>query len=749
MRGGVRRARLRDRCEYPGLPPPSLCTRGLAGANLSAACAVSGGNAASGQAMRALRGAAANGPGPRGHLADGHRNLTRAGVGRMGVSGIGSTTRTAVPARDRRVFSHGRIVLGLTRHELRASVRTPGLWFPPALWFLFPLLGAQAPDAAQVLKDAAGLAVFAGLLAAALVVSLPSRTAGAGAGDVVGGLPAARELAAGRVLAGRVSATVLALLPFPAAALLAAAHGHAPAAPPAIAAVYLATALPAAWLGAAGGLAAGTVLRDLRLAFLAVFLVGAAAIAAFGLQTVLTPFGAFDLQLQTVLSVAGGMGPLGGLLAWHALALSGLAAAVSALAAGTARSRGRAGWLCVCGGSALLLCGFFGYSAALARFAVGPFPASGGLAPSQGWQVEQATVTIDLGWRSTATADLRLQNAGTRPLAAVPLRMPPGLTAAAVRLAGGGTAVPVGPEIRLPAAVAPGGTVDLQVRYGGRWTAFGGRAAYTLIRSAAPGRLILAGLGPAQWLPTPAAAGAPVSDFPLTLHLTGAVPAVTFCNLAPTGPDGWRGSGAAVVAVACFGGGFQGAGSGMAEVWTAGAGRGGAAMAPVLRRVEGALAGCLRVPPVPVGIVALPPAVQFGGFGLSYDLRRYGDPAAVMPSISNVALWNVPSAAWAAASAVWGSGGAGSDGTLRPWLIALLPPAAALRAGLPTPAGGVIGLAAGMAPAQVEGVQTALRHIPPQAGCDLLAALHTLDEEGRLSGATIAEATDLAQVGRG
>ena len=101
--------------------------------------------------------------------------------------------------------------------------------------------------------------------------------------DIVGVLPARRYVAAGRTLAALLAATALVLLCPLLAGIAAVVRGHDPLPAFPLLGLYLAAALPAAWVGAGAGLLAGTVVRDPRLALLAVFGGGAAAIAASGL----------------------------------------------------------------------------------------------------------------------------------------------------------------------------------------------------------------------------------------------------------------------------------------------------------------------------------------------------------------------------------------------------------------------------------------------------------------------------------
>lgn len=63
----------------------------------------------------------------------------------------------------------------LARHERALYRRTLALWAAPALWVLQVIL-LTGVDLRLGLQDAAGTAWFAGLMGAALAVSLPART---------------------------------------------------------------------------------------------------------------------------------------------------------------------------------------------------------------------------------------------------------------------------------------------------------------------------------------------------------------------------------------------------------------------------------------------------------------------------------------------------------------------------------------------------------------------------------------------
>ena len=226
---------------------------------------------------------------------------------------------------------------GVARHESAVSARTPALWVAPALWALAPvfylLRSGSLPAALGITTTQS---YFAGLLTAAVAVSLPGRTRAARATDLLAGLPGADLVAAGRVLAALWAATALAAMAPVVGLVVAALRGLPLAGSVGPLGTYLAI-LPTVWVEAMLGQLAGTVIRDMRLAALVVFLGGVAARAVQSDPLALTPWGAWHLSD----SGAGGPDALPWpwhlLLPWHVLAM--VATAALGVAAGLWRRR--------------------------------------------------------------------------------------------------------------------------------------------------------------------------------------------------------------------------------------------------------------------------------------------------------------------------------------------------------------------------------------------------------------------------
>jgi hypothetical protein len=631
----------------------------------------------------------------------------------------------------------------VARTESAVTARTVALWVAPTLWTLVVVAQMRNADLSTGLANATGTSFFAGLLAAALAVSLPGRTRGARAEDIVEIQPASWAVAAGRVLAALLAATALVAIAPAVGFLYALVRGVAVAGSAGPLGIYLAVVLPAAWVGAMLGMLAGTVVRDIRLAALLLLLGGAGAFAGGALNAVLTPLGAWDIvgDASTASAVPW---PLRPLLPWHVLAMTATAALGAVAAAGLLRRRTLGMALLALGGAAGVVAGTAGYTAVLSRFSVGH---AGQYAEATApWRVQRMAVTLRVGRSSVATDRMVLSNAGTGALQSVALHLPVGLAATAARVTGGQTLSP-GPVLRLPAAVPPGGSVDLTVTYGGRWTAFRTRQDNSLARAAGPARLVLQANpgGAFGWLPAPAKP----ASFPLTLRLTGAVPAPTFCSLSAVAPDTWRGTHDSAT---CLGeAGLHVVRAGSVELWSPHGGASLTTVAQTLNRQVAAVAACLGVPPVAVGAVATPGTSE--GWNNNFSLAHFGDSATIAP-VPQPGL-QVDFLAWTdATSLLWGPTAAppfAADPVLSFDLEQLVPPEAARRAGLPPPIvfvpssspaqGGSPGAAA---VARALG-PTSPNALSPQAGCALLANLRRLNAQGQLTDAAVTAAIAQAQ----
>lgn len=627
-----------------------------------------------------------------------------------------------------------RVVWGIARHELAVSGRT-ALW-----WLVLPLmvtLGANDP-------------ALAGMLAAALAVSLPGRTVRAHASDIVETLPQAGTVALGRALAALVLATALVLVGVAAnvgiTVLVTTLDGGS--LQPGVGSLgVVLLAVPAAWVGASLGLLAGRVVGE-RLAFLLVFLGGVGAAANVHLTPVLTPLGALDALGMN----AGALPlpwPLTPLLLWHGVALGGVAIGLAAAGSGGPRRAGLGRWLFGLGVGGVLV-GLGAYTLTLSGFAIRLHPRA--VHWTQDWTVQRMAVTLDVGAHSTATATVLLANAGKTPLGSVDLHLPAGLHLQSAHLAAGGTLSPE-PVLHLPVPVAAGGTTQLTLTYGGRWTAFG--RGNTLARAAVPGHLVLMARpdGVLGWLPAPSA---PQDTFPLTVRLTGAVPSAAFCTLPPVGPDTWAGTEDLQSPAGCLGQDMRLSRSGSAEVWTRDGGPAGHAQARSFGLVVGAVAGCLGVPAPHLGVMPAPLALNgqpWNPYGPTFGLRRSGDPTAVAPLYGQDASF----LAWSVVpSLLWGQGTtpfSRTDPFLPSDLLQLVPAAAARWAGLPpTGPNAVVPVHIHLSAPATQGgspgalaVQQALGHLSPQAGCALLAGLRRLDAHGQLTDAAITTAITRAE----
>ena len=665
------------------------------------------------------------------------------------VAHLRAESRPAGPARCIKLFEGGNalkpstrtwsVIWGVARNESAVSVRTAALWVAPALWAAVLVAQMQGTDLSTGLANATGSSFFAGLLAAALAVSLPGRTHAARAEDILESQPAAGTVAAGRVLAALWASAALVLIAPAVGFLYAFLRGVSVAGSTGPLGIYLAVVLPAAWVGAMLGMLAGTVLRDMRLAALALFLGGAAAFAGGALNAVLTPLGAWDI-VGDASSASAVPWPLRPLLPWHVLAMTATAALGAVAAAGLLRRRTLGMALLALGGAAGVVAGAAGYAAVLSGFSVGH---AGQYAEATApWRVQGMTVTLRVGRASVATDSMVLSNAGPVALQSVALHLPVGLAATAARVTGGQTLSP-GPVLRLPAAVPPGGSVDLTVTYGGRWTAFRTRQDNSLARAAGPGHLVLQANpgGAFGWLPAPAKP----ASFPLSLRLTGAVPAPTFCNLAAVAPETWQGTHDSAT---CVGeAGLQLVRAGSVEIWSPHGRPSLTTAAQTLNREVAAVAACLDVPGVAVGAVATPGTSE--GWNNNFSLARYGDSAVIAPVPAPLQL-QVDFLSWTDATGLlWGQTAESpfaADPFLSFDLQQLVPPEAARRAGLPPPIvfvpssspaqGGSPGAAA---VARALG-PTSPNALSPQAGCALLANLRHLNAQGQLTDAAVSAA---------
>jgi hypothetical protein len=640
----------------------------------------------------------------------------------------------------------------MARHESAVSARTVALWAAPTLWALVLVAQMRNADLQTALGNAAGVPFFAGLLAAALAVSLPGRTRGARAQDILDSLPASGAVAPGRVLAALWAATALVAIAPAAGVLYALLGGVSLAGSAGALGIYLAVVLPAAWVGAMLGGLAGTVVRDIRLAALVLFLGGVGAAFVARLHLVLTPLGAWDI-LGNASGAPAVPWPLRPLLPWHVLAMTSTAVLLGAAVAGLLRRRALGTAVLALGGVAGVVAGVAGYTATLSGFAV-PVGFSGqATGAASPWQVQRMAVTLRVGRPSVATDSMVLSNAGTGPVASVALHLPVGLAATAARITGGQTLVP-GPVLHLPSAVPPGGSVRLTVTYGGRWTAFHYRWDNTLARAAGPGHLVLtpnAG-GRYGWLPAPSPFQIP--SFPLTLRLTGDTPSPTFCNLPAVAPDTWQGTvnPQGSLGFTCLGdAGLHLARAGSVELWSSNDGASLTGAARMLNREVAAVASCLGVPDVPLGAVFAP--VTSEGWSAGFTLSRYGDRTQIAvvqgPAQPQSPLSPFGFLAWSdATSFLWGQAPAPSRQaapgvSLGFELRQLVPAVAARRAGLPPSA--VFGPTPSNLSPGAAAVATALGRLSPQGGCALLASLRQLDAQGELTDAAATAAITHAE----
>lgn len=614
--------------------------------------------------------------------------------------------------------------LGIAGYELAVSARTPVFWAAPGLWVLVLIsqIHFGGGDLRTGLQSAGGGAYIAGFLAAALAVTLPARTKAAAAQDIVGVMPAERSVAAGRMLAAMAAAALLVLCAPLGGVIFALVGGSPTAGFLAALPLYLALSLPAAWVGAGLGLLAGQMLSDTRLAMLAVFVGGVGAFVANIGQFVLTPLGAFDMAVRVAVFTAVPW-PFGGLLPWHVATLVGVAGLAGMIATSTG-GWNRFGKIVAGVGVGVFLVGFIGYQFALAPIQVGPDHQAA--QPSLPWALQRMDVTLDVGKATTGTAMMVLQNTGSAPLAQVRLHMPAGLNVIAAHLDGGRSLAP-GPVLLLPSTVAPGATVDITVAYDGRWTAFASRASNSLRRAVGPSHVVLLSNDVLGWAPHPEAG----SDVPVTLRLTGQVPAATFCNLTPTAPNTWSGDAGHIQ---CIGANLRERHVGSVNIWTDNPGSG-------LTRDENLVltsaSRCLGVSGAVAGMLPVPVISQ--AWTDLFDFRRYRDPEMVVPVMEPI-FASVSFLPWEdGVEPVWGPGGTASipgDPSLRLALISLLQETVNREQGV----AGFVNTS--LVPSSPGGrdVQAAMAHMSSNAACRLLGTLHTLDVSGKLTDAAVAQA---------
>ncbi len=607
---------------------------------------------------------------------------------------------------------------------------------------------------------------LAGFAAAVLAVMLFGRTAEPGLAAIFRTLPGRRTAVIGRTVAAIAMASGLVLLLPLAETLGNVVQGQGLAAVAYLLPIYLAITLPVAWIGAAAGSAVGAVIHDPRAAFLVLFAGLAASLYAGGLVQPLSRLGVLDAHLGTVDYLHVGIWPWGGLIAWHALALLGIAGVLVALVVGGVRRGSLWSWLGLGCAAAGLVVGWLGYGAGVSTFTIEPQTRQFFLSEyreqlvwdhqTQLWRLEQVQATLVLGSPTVATADMLWSNISPSPQSVIQLVIPYGLHLTAVKLVATGQSLPPSATVRLPAAVAPGATVDLALTYTGRWSFVTYPQSTNLARAAGAGHLLL--LADSGWLPLMEGG----YTVPITLRLAGAVPRDTFCNLTPVGPMEWQGTDAG--SAVCVGGAFKLTRRGPAEVWSVAGGNGApAAAAANLAQMDEGVASCLGMPPERLGVVDT--------WGIhSSPLRMFGDASLIEPGPVNVVtlpptertFWNwwltVPSF-WAApsrptqppdvpANVAWRdlnswTNEVGMIGGLQA-LVAW--DAARLVGQSPGPSSivGFEGSASDQARQENAAVQAAVNRLSPAAGCHLLADIHALDTSGGLTVANVVQTVKAA-----